>query len=172
MRRIIRATSWENLLLPYANNKGTDQSAHPRSLINTFVVHCLDSIMPLVSISEISSLYLASLAAQAGFCLTWSQPRRGFLVTMLIKEMYIFSVHWADLKTHHLYKSRFLSEKIMFIKFWNFRQGKHLFVHNPCKNGSGRTTRKRYLTQKCDTHQIRICIARGHFQSNFRQVII
>ena len=31
---------------------------------------CLDSVIPLVSISEISSLNLASLAAQAGLCLT------------------------------------------------------------------------------------------------------
>ena len=30
--RIIWATSWENLFLPYANN-GADQPAHPRSLI-------------------------------------------------------------------------------------------------------------------------------------------
>ena len=43
-------------VMSYANNKGADQSAHPRSLISTFVVHCLDNIIPLVSISEISSL--------------------------------------------------------------------------------------------------------------------
>ena len=43
-------------LMPYANNKGADQPAHPRSLISTFVVRCLDSIMPLVPISEISRL--------------------------------------------------------------------------------------------------------------------
>ena len=43
-------------LMPYANNKGADQPAHPRSLISTFVVRCLDSMMPLVSISEISRL--------------------------------------------------------------------------------------------------------------------
>ena len=43
-------------LMIYANNKGADQPAHPRSLISTFVVRCLDSIMPLVSISEISRL--------------------------------------------------------------------------------------------------------------------
>ena len=53
--------------MPYANNKGADQPAHLHSPISTFVVHCLDSIIPLVSISEISSLCLASLAAQAGF---------------------------------------------------------------------------------------------------------
>ena len=43
-------------LMPYANNKGADQPAHSRSLISTFVVRCLDSVMPLVSISEISRL--------------------------------------------------------------------------------------------------------------------
>ena len=50
-----------------------------------FVVHCLDSKIPLVSISEISSLYLASLAVQAGLCLSWSQTLKiGFLMTRLI----------------------------------------------------------------------------------------
>ena len=42
-----------------------------RSLISAFVVRCLDTIIPLVSISEISSLYLASVAAQAGWSLPW-----------------------------------------------------------------------------------------------------
>ena len=51
------ATSWENLFIPYANNKGADQSAHPRSVISAFVVRCLDRIILLVSISEISSLF-------------------------------------------------------------------------------------------------------------------
>ena len=37
----IWATSWENLFKPYANNKGADQPAHPRSLISTFVVRYL-----------------------------------------------------------------------------------------------------------------------------------
>ena len=70
------ATTWENLLMLYANNKGADQPAHLRSLISTFVVRCLqclDSIIPLVSISEILSLYLASEAEQPGLSLTWSQ---------------------------------------------------------------------------------------------------
>ena len=73
--------------MPYANNKGANQPAHPLSLISTFVVHSLDSIIPLVSISEISSLYLASVAAQAGLSLSWSQtPKTGFLVTMLLSN--------------------------------------------------------------------------------------
>ena len=33
----------EYLFLLCVNNKGADQPAHPRSLISTFVVRCLDS---------------------------------------------------------------------------------------------------------------------------------
>ena len=77
------ATSWENLFMPYANNKGADQPAHPRNLISTFVFHCLDtcSIISLVSITEISSLQLVSVAEQAGLSLTWLQtPKTCFLM--------------------------------------------------------------------------------------------
>ena len=31
--------------MPFANNKGADQPAHPHSLISASVVYCLDSIM-------------------------------------------------------------------------------------------------------------------------------
>ena len=58
--------------------QNADQPAHQRSLISAFVVRCLDSIIPLVSISKISSLYLASLAVQDGLCLTWSQTPKTF----------------------------------------------------------------------------------------------
>ena len=53
---LIRAMSWENLFLPYANNKGADQPAHLCSLISAFLVCCLGSIIPVVSISKISRL--------------------------------------------------------------------------------------------------------------------
>ena len=43
-------------LMPYANNKGADQPAHPCSLISAFVVRWLDSIISLDSIAEISRL--------------------------------------------------------------------------------------------------------------------
>ena len=59
--------------MSYANNKGADQPAHPRSLISTFIVRCLDSIISLDSIAEISRVELASVAAQAGLCLAWSE---------------------------------------------------------------------------------------------------
>ena len=41
-------------LMPYANNKGADQPAHPHSLISTFIVRCQDRMIPLVYLSEIS----------------------------------------------------------------------------------------------------------------------
>ena len=59
--------------MSYANNKGADQPSHPRSLISAFVVRCLDSAMSLVSVTNISSLMLASVAEQASLSLTWSE---------------------------------------------------------------------------------------------------
>ena len=41
-------------LMPYANNKGADQPAHPHSLISTFVVRCLDSMICILAISKVS----------------------------------------------------------------------------------------------------------------------
>ena len=60
-------------LMSYANNKGADQPVHPRSLISTYIVRCLDSVMSLVSVTTISSLMLASVAEQASLSLTWSE---------------------------------------------------------------------------------------------------
>ena len=59
--------------MSYGNNKGADQPAHPRSLISTFVVLCLDSTTPLIVIFKISRLQLAYVAEQAGLNLTWSK---------------------------------------------------------------------------------------------------
>ena len=54
---------------------------------STFVVCCLDSMMFLVSISDISSLYLVSEAEQAVLSLTLSKTQKtGFLVTRLNYE--------------------------------------------------------------------------------------
>ena len=60
-------------LMSYANNKGADQPEHRRSLISALVVHCLDSVMSLVSVTKISSLMLASVAEQASLSLAWSE---------------------------------------------------------------------------------------------------
>ena len=70
--------------MSYANNKDTDQPAHPQSLISKFAIHCLDSIISLVCISKISSLQLASVAAQVNLSITWwKTPKTGFLMTRL-----------------------------------------------------------------------------------------
>ena len=60
--------------MPYANNKGADQPAHPRSLISTFVVRCLDSMICILALSKVSRFYFASVAEQAG--LNLENPRR------------------------------------------------------------------------------------------------
>ena len=83
MRKVVWATSWENLFMPYSNNKGADQPAHPRSLIGTFVFRFLDSIIPLVPISKLSRLWLVLVAAQAGLYYLVETPISGFLVTGL-----------------------------------------------------------------------------------------
>ena len=64
--------------MAYANNKGADQPVHPHSLIRAFIVRCLDSIIPQDSISEISSLYQASVAAQSGLSFTVENPKDRF----------------------------------------------------------------------------------------------
>ena len=39
--------------VPYANSKGADQPEHPRSLISTFVVPCLDRSICILDISKV-----------------------------------------------------------------------------------------------------------------------
>ena len=57
--------------MTYTNNKGADQPTHPRSLISTFVVCFLDSMICILAISKVLRFYLASVAAQPGLNLTW-----------------------------------------------------------------------------------------------------
>ena len=97
-------SSWENLFMPYANNKGTDQPGHPRSLISTFVVCCLDRIIAMVSKSKVWGLKLVSVAEEAGLSYTWSQTlKTGFFMTWLIYNMAERSARmvWAVLHINH-----------------------------------------------------------------------
>ena len=41
----------------FANNKGADQPAQPRSLISAFVIRCLESTISKLARSEISIFY-------------------------------------------------------------------------------------------------------------------
>ena len=87
-------------LMSYANNKGADQPAHPRSLISAFVVRCLDSIISLDSKAEISRLWLASVAAQAGLCLAWSEtPADTFCRVVAHMKLLLTSLKWLSNKT-------------------------------------------------------------------------
>ena len=69
---------------PYANNKTADKPAYPRSLINAFVVRCLDRKI-LNPNKSLNPKFLVSVAEEAGLSLTRSQtPMTGFLVIWLI----------------------------------------------------------------------------------------
>ena len=50
----IRASTWETLSLTFVNNKGTDEPAHPCSLISAFAIHVLKSMIFKLASSEIS----------------------------------------------------------------------------------------------------------------------
>ena len=69
----------------FANNKGSDQPAHPCSLISAFVIRLLDSIVSKLAASKISFLQVVSVAEQAGLGMTFSETlKTGFLVWKLI----------------------------------------------------------------------------------------
>ena len=67
-----------------ANNKCTDQLAHPRSLISAFAIHKMNSIVFKLAPSEISSFYLVSVAEKAGFGMVSETLKTGFVASMLI----------------------------------------------------------------------------------------
>ena len=72
-------------------NKDADQLRGNREADQRLCFHYIDSTIPLLSKSEISSLYSSSVAVQPGLCQTWSQtPKTGFLRTRLnyVKRMY------------------------------------------------------------------------------------
>ena len=50
----------------FANNKGADQAAHPRSLISTFVIRLLECIISRLATREVSIFYLVSVAEETG----------------------------------------------------------------------------------------------------------
>ena len=69
----------------FANNKGADQLAHPRSLISAFAIHKLNRIVFKLAQSEISLFYLVSVAEKAGFGMIFSETlKTGFVASILI----------------------------------------------------------------------------------------
>ena len=60
---------------------------------SAFVVHCLDRIIPLDSIAEISTLYLASVAEQASLSLTWSETPKGTFSHGVAQLLFIYCTY-------------------------------------------------------------------------------
>ena len=50
-----------------------EQERRRSACASAFVIHCLDRIIPLFAIAEISRLKLVSVAEQAGLSLNWAQ---------------------------------------------------------------------------------------------------
>ena len=72
----------EKTCLCHKRTTNAQISLRIRVVCQRFAVRCLECIIPLVSISESSSLYLASVAVQAAWSLFWSQTLKiGFLMT-------------------------------------------------------------------------------------------
>ena len=66
-------------------NKDADQLRGNREADQRLCFCYIDSTIPLIPKSEISSLYPYSVIAQPGLCGTWSETRKtGFLTTRLI----------------------------------------------------------------------------------------
>ena len=64
----------------FANNKGVDQPAHPRSLISAFLIRFLGSKIIQLAASELSIFKLVSVAEQDGLTLAIREtPKTGFL---------------------------------------------------------------------------------------------
>ena len=65
-------------------NKDADQLRGNREADQRLCFRYTDSTIPLLSKSEISSLYLSSVAVQPGLCRTWWEtPKTGFLIMRL-----------------------------------------------------------------------------------------
>ena len=70
--------------LHICENKDADQLRGNREADQRLCFRFTDSTIPLLSKSEISSLYPSSVAVQPGLCRTWSEtPKTGFLTTRL-----------------------------------------------------------------------------------------
>ena len=69
----------ENLSFGFANNEGEDQPANPRSLIDTFVLRFLKSIISKFATNEISIFLLVSVAEETDLSFPLLETRRQVL---------------------------------------------------------------------------------------------
>ena len=80
-------------------NKDADQLRGNFEDDQRFCFRYMDSAIPLLSKSEISSLCPSSVAVQPGLCRTWPEiPKTGFLRTRLIYKLSeIECLYWASI---------------------------------------------------------------------------
>ena len=72
-----RALTRENLSSVFANNKGTDQPAHPPSLISAFIICFFERIISKLATSEIP---IVSVAEETVLSIALSEtPKTGFV---------------------------------------------------------------------------------------------
>ena len=89
LSQILEPRHEKSCLMLYANNKGTDQPAHPGSLIKAFVACCLDSIVSILA----SAKHFKNLSSPCNWAdrfesyLVGHTPKTGFLMTRLISIM-------------------------------------------------------------------------------------
>ena len=70
---LIRSRSCENVSYGICEQQRCRSACYPHSLISTFIVRCLDSMLCILAISKVSKFLLASVAEQAGLNVTWSK---------------------------------------------------------------------------------------------------
>ena len=88
------ASMREKVTLLYANNKGADQPSHRRSLISTFVICFLESLIVSLATCEITIFKLVSINEQTGLSLMLSETLKiGF--NAFIKSHIL--IYWFDL---------------------------------------------------------------------------
>ena len=63
------------MLFAYAINKGADQLCGDSTADQHLCFRCIDSTIPLLSKSKISSVYPSVVAAQPGLCQTWTSQK-------------------------------------------------------------------------------------------------
>ena len=72
-------------------NEDADQLRSNREADQRLCFRYMDSTIPLLSESEMSSLWPSSVAVQLGLCGTWWEaPKTGFLTTRLIFSNYMY----------------------------------------------------------------------------------
>ena len=73
------ARSWENLFVPYGNDREADQSGHSCSLISVFAIHCLDrshsmtkpTAWPVRPMKTQTSLGICPVWSESSLCTEW-----------------------------------------------------------------------------------------------------